>query len=52
MNSLDLERCKKERKHVLPPNAREHFTCWCGLCHCDKCADARADMPHQKKGVP
>lgn len=49
MNDADKERFRKERRHLQPPGAWHHFTCWCGLCHCDACAEARQKMHHEEK---
>jgi hypothetical protein len=42
MNAAEIDRMKKENKHLTPKEEeRGHRTCWCGLCHCQKCQNLR-----------
>jgi hypothetical protein len=42
MNAAEIERMKREGKHLTPKDDQHgHTVCWCGLCHCQKCQNLR-----------
>lgn len=54
MNPPQHEIARTGKRHATPRNPASHETCWCGLCHCDRCAELRcnitADTIAEKRG--